>query len=149
MIAAVVVGLAFVAVVVMVAVFAGVGRDSFNAGSVDQLKKALQAHGLAVCSTTTSKDIGYAKGGAIATEVLSVALADDCSNAIDVQVDTYKNASDRDGAALNAEEQEKQRNYGVVYTWHHFTVYLQADDASGSTDIRNRVVDALESVGAN
>ena len=147
--AAIAVGMAFVAVVVLVALFAGVGLDNFNAGSVDQLKKALRGHGLEVCSTTNSRDTGYAKGGATATAVLSVALPDDCSNAIHVQVDTYRNASDRDGAALNAEGQEKQRNYGVVYTWHRFTVYLQADDASGSTDVRNRVVDALESVGAN
>ena len=147
--AAIAIGLAFIAVVVAVGLFAGVGRDSFSAGSVAQLKNALRAHGLDVCETTVSDDTGYAKGGAISTQVLSVALPNDCSNSIDVQVDTYRNASDRDGAAMNAEAQEKQRNYGVVYTWHHFTVYLQADDASGSTDVRNRVVDALESVGAN
>ena len=45
--------------------------------------------------------------------------------------------------------QERQRNFGVVYTWHQFTVYLQADDASTSTAVRDRVVAALDAVGAN
>ena len=48
-----------------------------------------------------------------------------------------------------AEAQQKQRNYGVVYTWRQYTLYLQADDASAKTSIRDRIVDAFESVGAN
>ena len=81
--------------------------------------------------------------------MLSVALPGECGNAIDLQINAYRNENDRDAAARNAQLQEKQRNYGVVYTWHRYTLYLQADDASGSTAVRDRVVDALDSVGAH
>ena len=68
---------------------------------------------------------------------------------IDLQIDAYRDAAHRDAAARDAEMQERQRNYGVVYTWHQFTLYLQADDASRSTAVRDRVVAALDAVGAN
>ena len=81
--------------------------------------------------------------------MLTVSRPGDCGDAIDVQIDAYKDAAHRDAAARNAEMQERQRNYGVVYTWHQFTVYLQADDASTSMAVRDRVVAALDAVGAN
>jgi hypothetical protein len=148
--AAVAVVFAFVVVIVIAALFAGQGRDDFKSGSVDQLTKALRAQGLTLCPTAGGTDSGDPKGGSVSTQVLNVALPGGCDdNPVAVQVDAYRNKSDRDAAARQGEMQEKQRNYGVVYTWDHFTVYLQADDAGASTDVRDRVIDALDSVGAN
>ena len=140
--------LAIAIVCVIAVVLAGVGRDGFSKGSVTQLKAALQSKGLVICSTI-APDSGYGKGGSLSTQVLHVSRPGDCSNAIDVTIDTYKDAAQRDAAARNAEMQERQRNYGVVYTWHQFTVYLQADDASTDASTRDRIVAALEAVGAN
>ncbi|HEX4431235.1 MAG TPA: hypothetical protein VHZ96_18335 [Frankiaceae bacterium] len=139
------VALAIVAVIVVL--LAGVGRDSFTKGSVSELTSAMRAKGLVICSTIAPA--GNGKGGSLTTQVLHVSTPGDCGDAIDVTVDTYKNAALRDAAARNAEMQERQRNYGVVYTWRQFTVYLQADDASTSTPLRDRVVAALDAVGAN
>jgi hypothetical protein len=139
------VALAIVAVIVVV--LAGVGRDSFSKGSVSELTAAMRSKGLQICGTSAPS--GNGKGGSLTTQALQVSTPGDCGDAIDVSIDTYKNAALRDAAARNAEAQERQRNYGVVYTWHQFTVYLQADDASSATGIRDRVVAALHAVGAN
>ncbi len=139
------VALAIVAVIAVL--LAGVGRDGFNKGSVSELTAAMRAKGLEICSTDTPS--GNGKGGSLTTQLIRVSTPGDCGDAIDVTIDTYKNARDRDAAARNAEMQERQRNYGVVYTWHQFTVYLQADDASTKPAIRDRVVSALDAVGAN
>ena len=139
---------AALAIVAGIAVLlAGVGRDGFTKGSVSQLSAAMRASGLQICSTIAPA--GNGKGGSLTTQVLHVSTPGDCGDAIDVTIDTYKNAAARDAGARNAEAQERQRNYGVVYTWHQFTVYLQADDASTRTAIRDRVVAALDAVGAN
>lgn len=137
--------LAIVAVIVVL--LAGAGRDGFGKGSVSELTAAMRNKGLEICSTIAPA--GNGKGGSLTTQVVHVSTPGDCGDAIDVTIDTYKNAADRDAAARNAEAQERQRNYGVVYTWHQFTVYLQADDASTKTAIRDRVVAALDAVGAN
>jgi hypothetical protein len=139
------VALAIVAVIVVL--LAGVGRDGFSKGSVAELTAAMRAKGLQICSMDTPS--GNGKGGSLTTQLIRVSTPGDCGDAIDVTIDTYKNATDRDASARNAEMQERQRNYGVVYTWHQFTVYLQADDASTKTAIRDRVVSALDAVGAN
>jgi hypothetical protein len=136
------------AIVALIAVLlAGAGRDGFNKGSVSQLTAAMRAKGLEICGSIAPS--GNGKGGSLTTQAVQVSTPGDCGDAIDVTIDTYKNAADRDAAARNAEAQERQRNYGVVYTWHQFTVYLQADDASTKTAIRDRVVAALDAVGAN
>jgi hypothetical protein len=127
---------------------AGVGRDPFTKGSVTQLETALRAQGLQICSAG-APDPDNGKGGSLSTQVLKVSRPGDCGDAVDVQIDAYKSAADRDAAARNAEMQERQRNFGVVYTWHQFTVYLQADDASTSVAVRDRFVAALDAVGAN
>jgi hypothetical protein len=127
---------------------AGVGRDRFTKGSVAQLETALRAKGLEICSAG-APDSGHSKGGSLSTQVLTVSRPGDCGSAVDIQLDAYKDAAHRDAAARNAEMQERQRNYGVVYTWHQFTVYLQADDASTSVAVRDRFVAALDAVGAN
>jgi hypothetical protein len=127
---------------------AGVGRDPFTKGSVTQLETALRAQGLQICSAG-APDPDNGKGGSLSTQVLKVSRPGDCGDAVDVQIDAYKSAADRDAAARNAEMQERQRNFGVVYTWRQFTVYLQADDASTSTAVRDRFVAALDAVGAN
>jgi hypothetical protein len=146
---AAVIAVAALAVVVVIAVvFAGTGTDDFHRGTVADLRKALHAKGLTVCTSTGPAPTGE-KSGATTVEVLSVALPGECGSAIDLQINAYRNQGDRDAAARNAQLQEKQRNYGVVYTWHRYTLYLQADDASGSTAVRDRVVDALDSVGAH
>jgi hypothetical protein len=142
------IALTFAIVAVIVVLLAGVGRDSFSKGSVSQLEAALRSKGVAICSTT-APDNGHGQGGSLSTQVLHVSRPGDCGNAIDLQIDTWKDAAHRDAAARNAEMQERQRNYGVVYTWHQFTIYLQADDASTSVGVRDRVVSALDSVGAN
>jgi hypothetical protein len=139
---------ALIIVAVIGVVLAGTGRDGFNRGSIAELTAALRAQGLVICGAT-APDSGHGSGGSLSTQVLHVSLPGDCDNAIDVQIDTYQDAAHRDAAARNAEMQERQRNYGVVYTWHQFTVYLQADDASASTAVRDRVVAALDAVGAN
>ena len=140
---------AALAIVAVIAVLvAAVGRDHFTKGSVAQLETALRAKGLQICSAG-APDSGHGKGGSLSTQVLRVSTPGDCGDAIDVQVDAYKDAAHRDAAARNAEMQERQRNYGVVYTWHQFTVYLQADDASTRVAVRDRVVAALAAVGAN
>ena len=127
---------------------AGVGRDPFTKGSVTQLETTLRAQGLQICSAG-APDPDNGKGGSLSTQVLKVSRPGDCGDAVDVQIDAYKSAADRDAAARNAEMQERQRNFGVVYTWHQFTVYLQADDASTSVAVRDRFVAALDAVGAN
>jgi hypothetical protein len=142
------ISVAIAIVVVIGVVLAGVGRDGFSKGSVTQLKAALQSKGLVICSTIPP-DSGNGKGGSLSTQVLHVSRPGNCDNAIDLTIDAYKDAAHRDAAARNAEMQERQRNYGVVYTWHQFTVYLQADDASTDAATRDRVVAALEAVGAN
>jgi hypothetical protein len=140
---------AALAIVAVIAVLlAGVGRDAFSKGSVAELTSAMRAKGLQICSTI-APDTDNGKGGSLSTQVLHVSTPGDCGDAIDVTIDAYKNAADRNAAARNAEMQERQRNYGVVYTWHQYTVYLQADDASSAPPIRDKVVAALAAVGAN
>ncbi len=139
--------LALVVVVVLAVIVGGRGRDDFKGGSVAELSKALTDHGLAVCSTG-APDSGRGEGGSISRQVLEVALPGRCGDAIDVRVDAYEDASHRDAAARAAELQERGHHAGVVYTWHRYTVYLQGDDASTETALRDRVVDALDSVGA-
>ncbi len=138
---------ALAVVVVIAVVFAGTGRDDFHQGSVADLRKALEAKGLTICSTTGPEPSGE-KDGSTTVEVLAVALPGGCGKPTNLQINAYSSRNDRDAAARDAESQEKQRNYGVVYTWHHYTLYLQADDASGGTAVRDRMADALESVGA-
>jgi hypothetical protein len=146
----IVVAIAIVAVIVVLV--AGLGRDDFHKGSVTELESALRAKGVSICSTTapdSGSGSGHGQGGALSTQVLHVSNPGDCGNAIDIQIDTWKDAAHRDAAARNAEMQERQRNFGVVYTWHQFTIYLQADDASTSTGLRDHIVAALAKVGAN
>ncbi len=126
---------------------AGVGRDGFSKGSVSQLESALSAKNVEICGTI-APDSGHERGGSLSTQVLHVSRPGDCGNAVDIQIDAYRDAAHRDAAARNAEMQERQRNYGVVYTWHQFTIYLQADDASTNTVLRDHIVAALHAVGA-
>ncbi len=145
--AAITTALALAAVVVIAVLVGGQGRDDFKDGSVAELTKALEAKQVAVCSTS-SPDPGTGEGGSISRQVLRLALPGKCGDAIDLRVDGYADQAHRDAAARNAEAQERQRNYGVVYTWHRYTLYLQADDASADSELRDRIVDALDSVGA-
>ena len=145
--AAVVTVIALATVVVLAALIAGRGRDDFKGGSVAELEAALRAKNVAICSAS-APDSGTGEGGSVSTQVLRVALPGNCGDAIDLRVDAYADQAHRDAAARNAEAQERQRNFGVVYTWHGYTLYLQADDASGDATLRDRVVDALDSVGA-
>jgi hypothetical protein len=138
---------ALVLVVVLAVIVAGHGRDDFKSGSVAELNTALTKQGLAVCSSG-APDSGSGDGGSISRQVLEVALRGKCGDAIDLRVDAYEDASHRDSAARAAEIQERGHHAGVVYTWHKYTVYLQGDDASTATAVRDRVVDALDSVGA-
>jgi hypothetical protein len=138
--------LALTIVVTIAIVVGGRGRDEFGGGSVSELTKALHGKGLAVCSSS-GPDSGR-KGGAASTQVLHVALPSGCADPIDLQVDAYRDAAHRDAAARSAEGEDRQRHFGVVFTWHRYTLYLQSDDASTSTPLRDRVIDALDSVAA-
>jgi hypothetical protein len=142
------IALALAIVAIIAVLLAAAGRDHFSKGSVGQLEKAMRAKELEICSAG-APDSGHGKGSSLSTQVLRVGNPGDCGNAIDVQLDAYQDAAHRDAAARNAEMQERQRNFGVVYTWHQYTIYLQADDASTSVGLRDRLVSALDAVGAN
>jgi hypothetical protein len=144
-IAAILIG-AVTAVVVIAALFAARGRDDFTATPVTQLTDSLRNNGIALCSGT-GPDSGR-KGQPLSTRILHLALPADCADPIDLQIDEFGDAAHRDAAARNAEAQDRQRHFGVVYTWHRYTLYLQSDDASTNTTLRDRVVDALDAVGA-
>jgi hypothetical protein len=137
---------AVAAVVVIAALFATRGRDDFSAAPVQQLTDSLHGKGISVCSST-GPDSGR-KGQPISTQVLHLALPADCADPIDLQIDRFTDAAHRDAAARNAEAQDRQRHFGVVFTWHRYTLYLQSDDASTKTSLRDRVIDALDSAGA-
>jgi hypothetical protein len=143
---------AFAAVVACVVIVAGQGRDDFNdsgGGSADALAAAFRAHGLTICESG-EPDSGRGSGGAISTQQLRTAVPNACADdSIVVQLDRYAKVGDRDAAARSAELHSRPRAFGTVYTWHRYTVYLQADDASGQTATRDRVIDALDSVGAH
>jgi hypothetical protein len=138
--------LALAIVVGLVVIVGSRGRDQFGGGSVSELTKALHDKGVVVCSST-GPDTGR-EGGPTSTQVLHVALRSSCTDPIDLQIDAFKDAAHRDAAARNAEAVDRQRNFGVVFTWHRYTLYLQSDDASTSTALRDRVINALDSVGA-
>jgi hypothetical protein len=137
---------AVAAVVIIAALFAARGRDDFRAVPVTQLTDSLHSKGIAVCSST-GPDSGR-KGEPISTQVLHLALPADCADPIDLQIDKFTNAAHRDAAARNAEAQDRQRHFGVVFTWHRYTLYLQSDDANTKTSLRDRVIDALDAAGA-
>jgi hypothetical protein len=139
--------LAIAVVVAAVVLAAGRGRDGFGPGAVGDVTAALVEQGLTVCSTDAPDD-GGGDGGSIASQVIAVAMPGQCANAVDLQVDEYSDSSQRDAAAREAESRLRPRAYGTVYTWARFTLYIQGDDASGSTDARDRLVAALDSIGA-
>ncbi len=135
-------------VVTLAVVVGGRSRDAFDRGSVAELTNAFKAQGLAVCASSVP-DTGTGDGGSTSRQVLSIALPAGCrDDRIDVRVDAYADQAHRDAAARNAEAQDRAHHFGVVYTWHQYTVYLQSDDASGDPAVRNRIVDALDAVGA-
>ncbi len=134
-------------VVVVAIIVAGRGRDGFDTGSTSDITSALQDHGLTVCATRRAT-AHHDSGGARSTEEIDVALPGGCADAVPVQLDAYADASHRDAAARNAEVHLRPRTFGTVYTWNQYTVYLQGDAASADPAVRDRIVDALESVGA-
>jgi hypothetical protein len=141
--------LAIALVVAAVVLAAGRGRDDFGPGAVGDVTAALIAQGLTVCSTDAPDDGGDGDGTPVASRVIAVALAGQCATALNLQVDEYSDAGHRDAAAREAESRLRPRAYGTVYTWARFTLYLQGDDASGSTDAGDRIVAALDSIGAH
>jgi hypothetical protein len=138
---------AFGVVIACVLITAGHGRDDFDRVSVSTLTDSLRGHGLTVCSQTTP-DTGHGSGGSISTQQIEVSMPGGCGDPAVLQLDAYKDASHRDAAARNAEVHARPRAFGTVYTWHRYTVYLQADDASRDASSRDRIVDALDAVGA-
>jgi hypothetical protein len=136
---------AFAAVTVIAVVVAGHERDDFDSASVTTLTDAFRSKGLTVCETSTAKAVGV---GAISSELIAVA-AGNCDDSVAVQVDGFDNRHNRDAAARNAELHARPRVFGTVYTWHRYTVYLQADDASADSSLVDQVVQALDSVGAH
>jgi hypothetical protein len=147
-IAAVVVLVLAGAILVTIAVLVGGrGRDDFGPGSIRDLSAAITGNGLVVCSTKTASD-NHGAAGLVSSTVLSISRPGDCDDSADLQVDAYKDSSHRDAAARNAEGFSRPRVFGTVYTWQHYTLYLQGDDASVDSALRDRIVDSLESVGA-
>ncbi|MCW2529163.1 MAG: hypothetical protein JWM76_4023 [Pseudonocardiales bacterium] len=136
------------AILVTIAVIAGGrGRDDFGPGSIRDLTVALTGHGLVVCSSRTAKD-NHGAAGLVSSTVLGLAVPGDCDEAADLQVDAYKDSGHRDAAARNAEAVVRPRAFGMVYTWQRCTLYLQGDDASVDSGLRDRIVDSLDSIGA-
>jgi hypothetical protein len=146
-IAAVVTVSAIAVVLVVTIVTAGRDRDDFDTTSTAQLVQAVKSQGLTVCGSRQSS--GAHANDAVTTQVLQLAMPGDCADAIDLQIDAYRSRSARDAAARSAEGVDRGRTAGTVWTWHQYTVYLQGDDASGPTGVRDRVVDALSAVGAS
>ena len=145
-IAGVVTVLVFGVVIGCVLLVAGRGRDRFDTGRADDLAAAIRQQGLTVCAESTAP--ARRNGTAVSTQEIRVAAAGDCADAVTIQLDAYRDAAHRDAAARNAEGKSRPRTVSTVFTWHQFTVYLQADDASGDSDVRDRVADALDAVGA-
>jgi hypothetical protein len=139
--------LAFGAVVVAAVLLAGGGRDDFGGGSIEDLTDAFDSYGLTVCEGGFD-DSGRGDGGAISTREIALGRSGDCATTLVVQIDAYDDAAHRDAAARAAESRQRPRAFGTVFTWRQYTVYLQADEASGAADIRDGIVDALDSVGA-
>jgi hypothetical protein len=139
---------AALAVVIAAAVLVGGrGRDGFDRGSVDDLLTAFSTGGLAICSSTGPQK-ARDDGGPLSTEQVLVALPGGCGDPVTVQVDAYSDAAHRDAAARAVEGSTVPRTFGTVFTWHQFTIYLQADDASADSAVVDRIVSAADSVGA-
>lgn len=141
-----IIAVALAVVLVLVIVTAGRTRDDFDTATTGQLVTALQAEGLTVCNTQSST--GDRSHEAITTDVLRLALDGDCADGIELQADAYRTQDQRDAAARYAEGVDRRRTAGTVWTWHQYTLYLQGDEASGPTGLRDRIVDALEAAGA-
>jgi hypothetical protein len=147
-IAAAVVLIVVCGILVTIAVIVGGrGRDDFGPGSIRDLTAALTGHGLVVCSAKTARD-NHGAARLVSSTVIGVALPGDCDDAADLQVDAYKDSSHRDAAARNAEAVVRPRAFGTVFTWQQYTLYLQGDDASVGSGLRDLIVDSLDSIGA-
>jgi hypothetical protein len=139
---------AFGVVLALAVGLAGTGRDHFSpAASPATLTAAFRDHGLVVCST--SDPHGAHDSGSVSAQQLALAAMSACTDTVVIQLDAYNDAARRDAAARAVEGNLRPRTFGTVYTWHQYTVYLQADDASRDTTTRDRIVAALDSVGAN
>jgi hypothetical protein len=125
----------------------GRGRDDFGPGSIRDLTAAIAGNGLVVCSDKPASD-NHGAAGLVSSTVLAIGLSGDCDDFADLQVDEYKDSNHRDAAARNAEAVSRPRAFGTVYTWQHYTLYLQGDDASVDSGLRDRIVGSLESIGA-
>jgi hypothetical protein len=137
---------ALAVVLVVPIVTVGRDRDRFDTATPTQLATALRGQDLTVCGTQQST--GSFSNDAVSTEVLSVALDGQCDDALDLQANAYRDAAQRDAAARSAEGVDRGRSAGTVWTWHQYVLYLQADEASGDPAVRDRIVDALDAVGA-
>lgn len=147
-IGALAVGIAAVAIVLCLAAVAGArGRDQFGSGSAQDVITALQGHGLAICDAGAG-DSGRGEGGALSTREIEAGRPGDCADTIVVQLDAFADVSHRDAAAREAEARLRPRAAGTVFTWQQFTIYLQADEASGHPAVRDGIVAALDSIGA-
>jgi hypothetical protein len=148
LLAVIVLIIAFAVVITLVVVVGGRGRDDFRRGNVTELTSALTKAGLVICSSSAPA-FAHRSDGSISTQEIKVSQPGDCADQVTVQLDDYKNVSHRDSAARNAEAKSRPRTYGTVYTWRTYTVYLQADDASSDSGITDKIVRALDAVGAN
>ncbi len=141
-----IIAVALAVVLVLTIVTAGRARDDFDTATTGQLVTALRANDLTVCGT--QRTTGNHSTEAVTTDVLTLAQGGDCGDGIELQADAYPTADQRDAAARYAEGVDRGRTAGTVWTWHQYTLYLQGDEASGPTGLRDRIVDALDAAGA-
>lgn len=138
---------AFVVIVLVAVHTAARGRADSHPVKVSVLTTALRHDHVSICSQSRPQPVAHS-AGAVSLQYVDVALSADCSDAMQLQLRAYTDAAHRDAAARNAEGLIRPRTVATVFTWHQFTIYLQADDASADAGLRDRVVAALDAVGA-
>ncbi|MGZ8761722.1 MAG: hypothetical protein ACXW2Y_00180 [Acidimicrobiia bacterium] len=133
-----------VAVALLVAVVAacGPGRAEFGDEQLSDVRGALGAGGLEICTETRDPD-GLANE-AIETRVYAVAI--DCNaERVRLVVDRFDDADARDGAARQFEGLTRPRSDGVVWTWGPYTLFA---NGARDDDVMERLTTALDDAGA-
>ena len=125
----------------VLALMACADRASFGGGSFAAIERAIRREGLHVCSTRTL----VLANEAIAGRAYRVALR--CRSDDDVQLvaDEFASKAARDAAASALEGQVRPRADGAVWTFGRFAISI---DGARDTEVEDRLVDALERLGA-
>ncbi|MGH9025408.1 MAG: hypothetical protein ACRDWD_04730 [Acidimicrobiia bacterium] len=119
-------------------------RSDFDIdASLADIEDAITNGGLEICDTVEDDD-GQANE-AVESRQYVVAFDCDSDDTVQVVVDEFDDAEDRDGAARNFESQVRPRGYGVVWTYGPFTIFTfgERDDA-----VEEQLTDNLDDLGA-